>query len=131
MFVAVTVEVVGLAILVPRYGPVGAGISYLLASYSGMALLGFLYLRVNRLRPPSLRQAGVYVGGITPTALAFFLAGRTASPVAWSLITVGAVLFIWPARRMRLIGDTDLNALGHGGRGWPDARGVADRIVAW
>ncbi len=111
MFVAVTVEVVGLVILVPRYGPVGAGISYLLASYSGMALLGFLYLRVNRLRPPSLRQAGVYVAGITPTALAFFLAGRTASPVAWSLITVGAVLFIWPARRMGLIGDTDLNAL--------------------
>ena len=111
MFVAVTVEVVGLAILVPRYGPVGAGISYLLASFSGMALLGFLYLRVNRLRPPSLRQAGVYVAGITPTAIAFFLAGRTASPVAWSLITVGAVLFIWPARRMGLIGDTDLNAL--------------------
>jgi O-antigen/teichoic acid export membrane protein len=111
MFVAVTVEVVGLAILVPRYGPVGAGISYLLASFAGMALLGFLYLRVNRLRPPSLRQAGVYVGGITPTALAFFLAGRAASPVAWSLITVGAVLFIWPARRMGLIGDTDLNAL--------------------
>ncbi len=111
MFVAVTVEVVGLVILVPRYGPVGAGISYLLASFAGMTLLGFLYLRVNRLRPPSLRQAGVYVGGITPTALAFFLAGRTASPVAWSLITVGAVLFIWPARRMGLIGDTDLNAL--------------------
>ena len=111
MFVAVTVEVVGLVILVPRYGPVGAGISYLLASYSGMALLGFLYLRVNRVRPPSLRQAGVYVAGITPTALAFFLAGRTASPVAWSLITVGAVLFIWPARRMGLIEDTDLNAL--------------------
>jgi O-antigen/teichoic acid export membrane protein len=114
MCVAVTVEVVGLAILVPRYGPVGAGISYLLASYTGMALLGCLYLRVNRVRLPSLRQAGVYVGGITPTALAFFLAGRTASPVAWALITVGAVLFIWPARRMRLIEDTHLNAL----RGW-------------
>ena len=111
MFVAVTVEVVGLAILVPRYGPVGAGISYLLASYSGMALLGFLYLRVNRLRLPSLRQAGVYVGGITPTALAFFLADRVASPLAWALITVGAVLFIWPARHMRLIEDGHLNAL--------------------
>jgi O-antigen/teichoic acid export membrane protein len=111
MSVAVTVEVVGLAILVPRFGAVGAGISYLLASYSGMALLGFFYLRVNRLRPPSLRQAVVYVGGITPTAVAFFLADRAASPVAWALIMVGAVLFIWPARRMRLIEDSDLNAL--------------------
>ncbi len=111
MSIAVAVEVVGLAILVPRYGPLGAGISYLLASYTGMALLGFLYLRVNLLQPPSPRQAAVYVGGITPTALAFFLAGRAASPVAWTLITVGAVLFIWPARRMGLIGDTDLNAL--------------------
>ena len=82
MSVAVTVEVVGLAILVPRLGAVGAGISYLLASYSGMALLGFFYLRVNRLRPPSLRRAVVYVGGITPSAVAFFLAGRAASAVA-------------------------------------------------
>jgi O-antigen/teichoic acid export membrane protein len=111
MSVAVTVEVVGLAILVPRFGAVGAGISYLLASYCGMALLGFFYLRVNRLRPPSLRQAVVYVGGITPSAVAFFLADRAASPVAWALIMVGAVLFIWPARRMRLIEDSDLNAL--------------------
>jgi O-antigen/teichoic acid export membrane protein len=111
MFVAVTVEVVGLAILVPRYGPVGAGVSYLLASCSGMALLGFLYLRVSRLRLPSLRQAAFYVGGITPTALAFFLADRVATPLAWALITVGAVLFIWPARRMGLIEDTHLDAL--------------------
>jgi O-antigen/teichoic acid export membrane protein len=111
MSVAVTVEVVGLAILVPRMGAVGAGISYLLASYSGMALLGFFYLRVNRLRPPSLRRAVVYVGGITPSAVAFFLADRTASAVAWALILVGAALFIWPARRMRLIEDSDLNAL--------------------
>jgi O-antigen/teichoic acid export membrane protein len=111
MCVAVTVEVVGLAILVPRYGPVGAGLSYLLASYSGMVLLGFLYLRVNRLRLPSLRQAGVYVAGITPTAVAFFLADHTATPVAWALITVGAVLFIWPARRMRLIEDNHLDVL--------------------
>lgn len=111
MFVAVAVEVVGLAILVPRYGAVGAGISYLLASYSGMALLGSLYLRVNRVRPPSLRQAAGYIGGITPTALAFFLAGRAAGPVAWVLITVGAALFIWPARRLRLIEDAHLDAL--------------------
>src|SRR6202020_2592955 len=94
MSVAVTVEVVGLAILVPRLGAVGAGLSYLLASYSGMVLLGFYYLRVNRLRPPSLRQAVIYVGSITPTAVAFFRAGRAATPVAWALIMVGAALFI-------------------------------------
>jgi O-antigen/teichoic acid export membrane protein len=111
MSVAVTVEVVGLAILVPRLGAVGAGISYLLASYSGMALLGLFYLRVNRLRPPSLRQAVVYVGAITPSAVAFFLADRASGPVAWALITVGAVLFIWPARRMGLIEDSHLDAL--------------------
>jgi O-antigen/teichoic acid export membrane protein len=111
MFVAVTVEVVGLATLVPRYGAVGAGLSYLLASYSAMALLGSLYLRLNPIRLPKLRQAGVYVAGLTPTALAFFLAGRAAGSVAWGLIVAGAVLFIWPARRMRLIKDADLSAL--------------------
>jgi O-antigen/teichoic acid export membrane protein len=111
MLVAVTVEVVGLATLVPRYGAAGAGLSYLLASYCGMALLGYLYLRVNRVRLPSLRQAGVYVASLTPTGLAFFLADRAASPVAWGLIASGVALFIWPARRMRLIRDADLSAL--------------------
>jgi O-antigen/teichoic acid export membrane protein len=111
MFVVVMVEVVGLVTLVPRYGPVGAGISYLLASYSGASLLGYLYLRVHQIRLPSPRQSGAYVAGVMPTALAFFLAGRSAGPVAWGLIAAGVALFIWPARRMRLIRDADLSAL--------------------
>jgi O-antigen/teichoic acid export membrane protein len=111
MPVAVTVEVVGLVILVPRYGPVGAGLSYLLASFTGAALLGQLYLTAYQPRLPTLRQAGAYVAGLVPTVVAFFLASRAPGLVAWVLILAAVALFAWPARRMGLIKDSDIRAL--------------------
>jgi O-antigen/teichoic acid export membrane protein len=111
MPVAVVAEVAGLMILVPRFGALGAAYSYLLASYLSVILLLPLYLRAVQVRLPSLRQLAAYSLGLAPTAAIFAVAGLAPTVAAWALIAAGTLLFVIPARRMRLITDADIGFL--------------------
>jgi O-antigen/teichoic acid export membrane protein len=108
MPLTVLAELTGLAILVPRYGALGAASSYLIASFLSVLLLVPLYLKALRVRLPTVRQLACYAIGLAPTATMFVLAGRAPTPFAWALIATGTCLFIEPARRMRLITDADV-----------------------
>jgi O-antigen/teichoic acid export membrane protein len=111
MPITVVTEVAGLIILVPRYGALGAAYSYLLASLAGVLLLVPLYRKALQVRLPSLRQLAAYIIGLAPTAAVFAVAGQAPTPIAWVLIVAGTLLFIIPARRMRLITDADITFL--------------------
>jgi hypothetical protein len=111
MPITVVTEVMGLITLVPRYGALGAACSYLLASCVSVILLVPLYLKALQVRLPRLRQLAAYAIGFAPTAATFALAGRAPIPVAWALVATGTLLFIIPARRMRLITDADISVL--------------------
>jgi O-antigen/teichoic acid export membrane protein len=111
MPLAVVAEVAGLMTLVPRFGALGAAYSYLLASYLSVILLLPLYLRAVQARLPSLRQLAAYGLGLAPTAAIFAVAGLAPTLAAWALIATGTVLFVVPARRMRLITDADVGFL--------------------
>jgi O-antigen/teichoic acid export membrane protein len=111
MPITVVTEVAGLIILVPRYGALGAAYSFLLASLAGVALLAPLYRKALQVRLPSPRQLAAYTIGLAPTAALFAVAGQAPTPLAWVLIAAGTLLFIIPARRMRLITDADINFL--------------------
>ena len=107
----VVTEVTALIVLVPRYGAVGAACSFLLASGVGLVLLTPLYLRTVQARLPSAARLAGYAIGFAPTAAIFAVAGRAPVMLAWALIVAGALAFVVPARRMRLITDTDLRFL--------------------
>jgi O-antigen/teichoic acid export membrane protein len=111
MSLTVVVEVAGLVTLVPGHGAVGAAYAYLLASYAGVALLVPLYLKALQVRLPAPRRLAAYAAGLAPTAGTFALADRSPTPLAWALIAVGTCLFLFPARRMRLITDDDLGVV--------------------
>ena len=115
-------EVAGLIVLVPRYGALGAAYSYLLASGVGVVLLAPLYLRTVQARLPPASKLAAYAIGFAPTAAMFAVAGRMPVRLAWApwaLITAGALTFPLPARRMRLITDSDMRFLrGLGSRVW-------------
>ncbi len=136
MPIAAAAEVAGLMILVPRYGALGAAYSYLLASYLGVVLLLPLYLRAVQVRLPSPRQLAAYAIGFAPTAAIFAVAGRAPILAAWALIAAGTLLFVLPARRMRLITDADIiflkgmAARGHARR-WPAAWNTDGSLAAF
>ena len=114
MPITVVTEVTGLIVLVPRYGAVGAAYSFLLASCVGLVLLTPLYLRTVQARLPSAARLASYAIGFAPTAAIFAVAGRAPVTLAWApwvLILAGALAFVVPARRMRLITDTDIRFL--------------------
>jgi hypothetical protein len=111
MPVAAMAEVLGLVILVPRYGAVGAAWSYLIAVYVAVALLLPVHLRAFQVRLPRARKVASYLLALAPTAAAFVLASRTPTVLAWMLIVTGFALFTIPARRIRLINDADLRFL--------------------
>ncbi|MGH3185841.1 MAG: polysaccharide biosynthesis C-terminal domain-containing protein [Streptosporangiaceae bacterium] len=111
MPVAAMVEVLGLVVLVPRYGAVGAAWSYLIAVYVAVALLVPVHLRAFQVRLPRVRRVASYVLGLAPTAVAFILASRTPAVLSWALIVTGFALFTIPARRIRLITDADVRFL--------------------
>ncbi len=111
MPVAATVEVLGLVVLVPRYGAVGAAWSYLIAVYVAVVLLVPVHLRAFQVRLPRGPEVTSYVLGLAPTAVAFALASRTPAQLAWPLIVTGFAMFTIPARRMRLITDADMRLL--------------------
>ncbi len=126
MPIAAAAEVVGLVTLVPRYGALGAAYAYLLASYLSLLLLSPLYLKAVLVRLPAPRQLAAYALGFAPTAVVFAVAGRASILAAWSLIAAGTLLFVIPARRMRLITDADITFLKRlparqRARGWPIA----------
>ena len=111
MSISVMVEVTGLVILVPGHGALGAAYSYLIANYVGATLLAPLYLKALQVRMPRPRWLAAYAAGVAPTAVAFALADRSPTPLAWGLIVTAPCLFLLPARRMRLITDADLRVL--------------------
>ncbi len=111
MFISVMVEVTGLVILVPGHGALGAAYSYLIASYVGATLLALLYLKALRVRMLGPRWLAAYAAGLAPTAIVFALAGLSPTPLAWGLMVTGPCLFLFPARRMRMITDADLRVL--------------------
>ena len=137
MPITVVTEVTALIFLVPRYGALGAACSYLLASLAGVILLVPLYRKALQVRLPSLAQLAAYATGFAPTAATFAVAGHAPTLAAWALIAAGTVLFIIPARRMRLITDADISFLeGLRGRlrGWPRVRprpGARARFRGW
>jgi O-antigen/teichoic acid export membrane protein len=111
MPITVLIEVTALSILVPRYGALGAACSYLLASLAGVILLVPLYRKALQVRLPSLARLAAYALGFAPTAATFAVAGHAPILAAWALIAAGTVLFLIPARRMRLITDADITFL--------------------
>ena len=126
MPVTVATEVLGLIILVPRYGAIGAAWSYLLASYVSVILLVPLYLKVFQVRLAPLRPLAVYAAGFAPTAAVFAVAGYAPTLVAWAMVAAGSLLFLIPARRMRLITDADISIL----KGLRDRRKTSWRQAA-
>jgi O-antigen/teichoic acid export membrane protein len=124
MPVAAMSEVLGLVVFVPRYGAVGAALSYLIAVDVAVVLLVPVHLRAFQVRLPYVRKVARYVLGLAPTAVLFTLAGLTPAPLAWALIVAGMALFTIPARRMGLITDADVRFLREQrallGRLWPD-----------
>jgi O-antigen/teichoic acid export membrane protein len=111
MPIAVMAEVLGLIVLVPRYGAVGAALSYLIAVDVAVVLLVPVHLRAFQVRLPYVRKVARYVLGLAPTAVLFTLAGLTPALLAWALIVTGMALFTIPARRMGLITDADVRFL--------------------
>jgi hypothetical protein len=111
MPIAVAAEVTGLLILVPHFGALGAAYAYLLASYVSVLLLAPLYLKALNVRLPSVRQLARYPIEFVPTAVLFAVAGRAPTLAAWGLLATGTLLFVRPARRMRLITDEDIGFL--------------------
>ena len=111
MSITVVVDVTALVILVPRHGSLGAAYAYLIASFAGVALLLPLYLKALQVRLPGPRRLVTYAAGLVPTATVFAFADRSPAPLAWALIPAGLCLFLVPARRMRLITDSDLSVL--------------------
>jgi hypothetical protein len=111
MPITVAIEVTAMIVLVPRYGALGAACSFLLASLTGVILLVPLYTDALQVRLPSRAQLAAYVLGFAPTAATFVVAGHAPTLAAWALIAAGTILFILPARRMRLITDADIRFL--------------------
>jgi hypothetical protein len=111
MPIAVAAEVTGLLILVPHFGALGAAYAYLLASYVSVILLAPLYLKALNVRLPSVRQLARYPIEFVPTAVLFAVAGRAPTLAAWGLLATGTLLFVRPARRLRLITDEDIGFL--------------------
>jgi hypothetical protein len=111
MCVTAAAEVTCLATLVPGHGARGAAFSYLIAGYLGVALLAPLYLKALHVRLPAPRRLATYGAGLVPTAAVFALAAQSPTLLAWPLMLAGPCLFLFPARRMRLITDADMKAL--------------------
>lgn len=110
MPVAAMVETVCLIVLVPRYGALGAAVSYLVASYVSVALLAPVYLSSFRVKISASWLPVRYVAGLAAPALLFAEANRL-SGVAWILIAVAAFLSLLSARWNRLITDSDVGVV--------------------
>jgi O-antigen/teichoic acid export membrane protein len=110
MPVIVVVETICLIVLVPRYGAVGAAVSYLVASYVSVALLAPLYLASLKLKIHPSWLPARYAAGLALPALLFAEANRLPA-VAWPLIAAGAFLSVLSARWVRLITDSDAGVM--------------------
>lgn len=81
--------------------------------------------RARQARLPSASKLAAYAIGFAPTAAMFAAAGRAPVRLAWApwaLIAAGALAFVIPARRMRLITDADVRFLKDlSSRGWRTA----------
>jgi O-antigen/teichoic acid export membrane protein len=100
---AAAAEVVGLVVLVPRYGAVGAAWAFCLGSGVAVALLGPVYMRAQEVRPLRARTAGLYLAALVPTAGILLVAER--APELWAvvLIAIALAVFCLPARMVGVL----------------------------
>ena len=100
---AAAVEVVGLVVLVPRYGAVGAAWSFCLGSVAAVALVGPVYLRAQGVRLLRARSGALYLAALAPTTGILLVAQRAPEVVALALIAIALVIFCVPARMVGLL----------------------------
>jgi O-antigen/teichoic acid export membrane protein len=100
---AAAAEVVGLIVLVPRYGDVGAAWAFCLGSVVAVALVGPMYLRAQEVRPLRARSGALYLAALVPTAGILLVAQRAPEVVAVVLIAIALVVFCVPARMVGLL----------------------------
>ena len=100
---AAAAEVVGLVVLVPRYGAVGAAWAFCLGSGVAVALVGPMYMRAQEVRPLRARTAGLYLAALVPTAGILLVAQRVPELVAVVLIAIALAVFCVPARMVGVL----------------------------
>jgi O-antigen/teichoic acid export membrane protein len=105
---AAAAEVVGLVVLVPRYGAVGAAWAFCLGSGVAVALLGPVYMRAQEVRPLRARATIVYVAALIPTAGILLVAERVPEIGAVVLIAVALAVFCLPARMVGVFTDSHI-----------------------
>jgi O-antigen/teichoic acid export membrane protein len=100
---AAAAEVVGLIVLVPRYGAVGAAWAFCLGSGVAVALVGPVYMRAQGVRLLRARTAVLYLGALVPTAVILLVADRVAELGALVLIAIALAVFCLPARMVGVL----------------------------
>ncbi len=108
MPLAAAAEVVGLVVLVPRYGAVGAAWAFCLGSGVAVALVGPIYVRAQEARLLRARTAVLYLAALVPTAGILLVAQRVPEIVAVVLIAVALAVFCLPARMVGVLTESDV-----------------------
>jgi O-antigen/teichoic acid export membrane protein len=100
---AVAVQVIGLVVLVPRYGAVGAALAFVVGTWATAALLGAVY--VARFRPGRLRPATAarWVAAVSALAAVLLLVDRVELPIALLLVLMGLGGYTWLVVRFGLV----------------------------
>ncbi|MHA3702942.1 hypothetical protein ACXR2U_12260 [Jatrophihabitans sp. YIM 134969] len=103
--VAVLVELVALAVLVPRYGPAGAAGAALAGGWTGAVGLTAGYWRVQRPGGVPVRFLGRWAVALIPTIALLLVAAAVPLLAAWPLIVVAGVVYLALALRLGLVAD--------------------------
>lgn len=115
----VVAELAALAVLVPRFGVLGAAIAFGVGSWGAALPLLWAYSRFHRLASPSvrtvLRHSAALFAALLPLILTWFLP----HPVGLALMAVALVVHLTVARALRIVTDEDMGRL----------RSVVDRVV--
>jgi O-antigen/teichoic acid export membrane protein len=114
--VALTLEAVALLVAVPRWGPIGAAISFAGGSWIGAVLLGRLYLRRFRPARPRPGAAARYLLALSPLVALLLMAGVLPDVPALAAVAAGLGCYAFAALRLGLVRDRDvvrIRAFGH------------------
>lgn len=101
--VAVAVQLAGLAVLVPQFGPVGAAWSFAAGTWAMAALLAGAYLARFRPSSPQLAPAVRWVVALAVPAGAFLAADHAGTVLGTALVLLGLAGYVALAVRLGLV----------------------------
>lgn len=93
VMVGLAIEVIMIFLLVPRFGAIGAALSFTAGSWAGTAILASSYFRYQRVPFPSMRPVLRYAGALALLCAALGPAAFRPEGSSWLLLALGLLAY--------------------------------------